>query len=177
MHGDKFSHATAILSDDGSVKIEGGFGVVSFADFVEAEMEWIRRCAGEPSGDPAGKKDVMAECLTDPASLKDQWSNVTAAGGIEGSSEALVRSMLGRGFYNAQMRPWSEGNDVHVTCLEHLTVEDGAAELSAVASFIGLRPHDFSETVKNQGVYNHWQNTGYERRTGETGDLFFESKK
>ena len=154
---DKFKHATAILSDDGRVERAGdgemagaGAGVVSFKDFVEAEMEWIERCAGEPGGPSAARRDLMAECLTDPSSLEEQWRNVTAVGRLEASSEALVRSMLGRGFYTQQMQPWLEGNEVHVTCLEHLTAEDGADALSAVASFIGLRPHDFSETVAKQ---------------------------
>ena len=104
---DKFQHASAILSDDGRIeRVEGeeggghGDDTVSFEDFVEAEMEWIRSCMGRPS--EIAKRDMMAECLTDPTTLDEQWRGVKV-GGMEASSAALVRSMLGRGFYQAQV--------------------------------------------------------------------------
>ena len=156
--------------------------LVTFEEFVDAEMDYIRKCMQGRGGEREG---VMERCFEgrDGEDPSEQWKSIPKTlvdeRGVridrifDTNGNHLVRSMLARGMYSSQVDVWRRHHreeNVHVMCTSDLDVREMGADIvgekiDEVAAFIGLEKFDFEPAVGAIGVLNHGSKPGYERAT------------
>ena len=163
----KFSHMNAILAEEEEIDNES---IVTFEEFVDAEMRHIRRCL-KKKGLSAAAIDIFKLCFDGDETVEKQWEGLERSKNgkariVRTHSSYLIRTMLARGFYQSQHDLWlREGHDIHVMCTEQMNLETGDQVLKDAASFIGLPEYNFTDTIFRHGILNSKENPGYEVST------------